>query len=226
MSTPKAVNNALEKKRFVLDSPETSPILVCKQAKTTNKNDEEYTQSQASQVIKLEDRDGQIRSASLEESSSAPSTTAEISFTHLPMVLRVSGNDGSTQIVNIDQLPDQIRNDLVDHFETFRTASKYKKKSYRALTSLAHKYIERPCCACGLIRYNLQAVCNRKPTPSQTFLLGGELEVSADDKCTKDRVPCVHIVQYVGGYALCFVPLPKAMRASECWQDLAYWMQK
>ncbi|KAH7400825.1 hypothetical protein DE146DRAFT_735832 [Phaeosphaeria sp. MPI-PUGE-AT-0046c] len=211
LKTPDAVGyKALEEKHLVLDLPESSPTPVHKCARMMYDNDQEPTQLLSTRGTRYEKRDKQIRPASLQESSSAPTTTAEISFTYLPKVLRVH-----TQIFEMNQLPLQVRNNLMNRFEIFCTGSRYKKEAYRALNNLVDKCFERPYCACSQIRYNLQHVRHGKPTPPQKFLLGGNLAVSADDKCIKDHVPCVHIIRYEDGYALCFVPLPKPIRTSE-----------
>jgi len=142
----------------------------------------------------------------------------------LPLMLLVSDNNGNPQYKDIDQLPFTVQTELEKRFEKYRTTSDNKIKVFRRLINNPTTYIDRPYCVCDQLARGLIIKRGGEPIPNQKFELGGKLGARADDKCVKDNIPCTHLINHKGSYALCFVPLPRSVRKGSSWNSLGHWV--
>jgi hypothetical protein len=151
-----------------------------------------------------------------------PKTQDEL-FDRLPIVFSLHGTNGNEH-QDIEKLPVQICTELQKRFKAFHNAKKYKREALLTLLRGPERYIVRPYCVTDQVLRGLAVKRKGKAIPSQNFFLGGELGHSADDKCIKESIPCTHIVEYNGDFALCFVPLPNKRRGGMSWDDLGFWV--
>jgi len=159
---------------------------------------------------------------------SMPSTANEDHPKNLPFVLYVPEQCGSTSHKSIDDLPTGVGLELERRFNATIRAYKSRVEAYRKLLRNPAKYAERPFCVCDQIFKNLKLTSRGKVLTSQSFGKGGRVGVSADDKCIKENLPCLHLIcNEVGdGHVLCIVPLPEQLRGTKEWTDLKFWVEE
>ncbi|KAH5672155.1 hypothetical protein HBI23_063500 [Parastagonospora nodorum] len=162
------------------------------------------------------------------EKDFTPPIADENQTRHLPLMLSLKKEDESTDYKNIQELPSTVLSELRMRFADRSTGNKSRIIAYNRLLGSLAKYSERQSCVCDQIFKNLKATRKGIPILSQTFVKGGRLGVSADDKCIDERMPCVHLVrkQKAGEdeYILVIVPLPEQLRGNAKWTELKFWV--
>jgi hypothetical protein len=142
----------------------------------------------------------------------------------LPILLYVPDNEGSGYYADIDQLPIKVHIELKRRFDTLCNSSAHKSRCFRRLTNNCKTYIDRPWCICDQIVRGLSLKQYGRPTAAQKFTQGGKLRFRADDRCIENKIPCAHLIEHEGGYAIFFVPLPKREKIAN-WMELGFWVE-
>ncbi|KAH7077529.1 hypothetical protein BKA63DRAFT_508444 [Paraphoma chrysanthemicola] len=132
-----------------------------------------------------------------------------------PVLLRIPTADGSPKYHDIYELPEEVLYEIVRKCEAAGnyTADKFGGKSFCVRNHLTRQFSGKAPPGQDSAR------------PNQEFGLGGEQAQSADDKCCKDRTPCMHVFQRAEmEFALCLVPFPLKLGGNAEWNELAYWL--
>jgi hypothetical protein len=173
--------------------------------------------------FKSEDKEEQVM-------HSIPSKTPEIKNEGLPIHLYVRNPDGSVECKRMQDLPRAVCSELRARLDVATSGNKSRLEAYLRLLRSPAKYAQRPFCVCDQILKNLRTGARGRATTPQTFLMGGELGRSADDKCIKEKMPYLHVdfvcSEQISGYFLCIVPLPAKLRENTDWTDLHFWVEK
>ncbi|KAH4102229.1 hypothetical protein HBH46_128350 [Parastagonospora nodorum] len=161
---------------------------------------------------------------------SIPSKTPESQNKGLPIHLYVHSPDGGVECKRMQDLPLAVYSELRARLDLVTSGNKSRLEAYLKLLRSPAKYVQRPFCVCDQILKNLRTGVRGRATTPQTFLMGGELGRSADDKCIKENTPCLHVDfvcdEQIDGYFLCIVPLPGKLRENIDWTDLHFWVEK
>jgi hypothetical protein len=143
----------------------------------------------------------------------------------LPMVLRVPNAQGVIHYASIDKLPLAVHARLTRLFELYRTTSESKRVTLLRIVNNPRAFVARPFCVCDQLARCGSLKRSGKDIPPQKFLCGGVFQESADDKCVRGRIPCIHLMAHHGQYVLCLVPLPPVARKGKIWTELEFWVQ-
>jgi hypothetical protein len=135
----------------------------------------------------------------------------------LPMYLRVPDGKGGHFIKDIEELPMQTRSELQRRYKDIWVSNKFRTIKYRGCTYNPGRYMAKNTC----IR---NQVWRGKRVGIPRFTQGGKLNESADDKCITATHPCAYFVKYGEEFAICIVPLPRALRQLKAWTETSFWV--
>ena len=129
-------------------------------------------------------------------------------------MLYVPEGERTNHYISIEQLPVKVHQELTRRFDEFRSETSTKKECYLRLSTNCATYVEKPFCVCDQLSRGLRT----DRVAPQTFHQGGEFTFNADDWCIRKRLPCTHIIEVDDSYALCFLPLPNAVKTGVSWK--------
>jgi hypothetical protein len=135
----------------------------------------------------------------------------------LKMYLRIPSLSGPDMWKDMDDLPSRVQAELERRFKRMWSSTEEKARRYAELTHDVAKYVTGGCCVYSLVV--------RGGRSRIKFSRGGRPKETADDRCIRERRPCVHFTRFNDQYVICLVPLPEGVRKNRRWTQLSYWIQ-
>ncbi|KAI4693543.1 uncharacterized protein J4E88_001916 [Alternaria novae-zelandiae] len=142
---------------------------------------------------------------------------AEIHLVDLHAYIRFRNEDGDAVPRDVHDLPQPVQTALEDRFKAMWDCKEGRVKEYGRITSKPELYTDKEYCIRNLI-------IRGSRVRGTMFGHGGKHKKSACDKCINSGHPCAHVIKVNDEFGKLFVPLPRALRKGQNWDELGYWV--
>ncbi len=140
----------------------------------------------------------------------------------LPFCFLVPGINDKDALQDIGFLPVDVRSVLKSRFRDTYSKSISRAANFRRLCKNPQLRLGNAVC---LRHYLMSNTVRALANPTGCFSRGGAARKSADNTCSKLRIPCAYVFQNNEEFVICFVPLPEKLHVGKAWTELEFWVE-